>query len=80
MKHTDKLLAQYATLDKLIVDRLRSGPMFLHLVFTDDVKNECRRLAGKTGREAFRIIDARLQALRKAGVIAFDSKAGWGLK
>jgi len=73
-------MSQYATLDKLIVERLSEGPKFLHKVFTYDVKDECRRVAEATEREAFRVMDARLQALRKAGVIVFNSKTGWGLK
>lgn len=73
-------MSQYEKLDKLIVERLRQGPMFLHFLCAHEVHVECVRIADATGREAFRIIDARLQALRKAGVIVYSSKTGWAIK
>lgn len=73
-------MSQYEKLDSLIVQRLRQGPMFLHFLCAHEVHSECVRIADATGREAFRVIDARLQALRKAGLIVFNSKTGWGLK
>ena len=72
----------YQELDRRIVEaiRARKSPLY-----ESRVGNEARRLELLTGREDFRIIDGRLQALRKANVIAFktkhkdNGKVGWYL-
>lgn len=74
-------MSQYADLDKAILDRLDGGGDWpLHFLFAHEVRRECERLAKATGRESFRVMDGRLQALRKAGKIAYDTKTGWSLK
>lgn len=73
-------MSQYKKLSELIVDRLRDGPKFLHFLCAHDVREECNRLAEAEGRDAFRVMDAMLQKMRKEGVIAYSSKTGWGLK
>ncbi len=70
---------KYDNLDRLIIDSLKSGPKLLHqLPFAVD--DEAFRLEKETGRFASRIIDGRLQALRKGGFIEYDHKSGWRLK
>lgn len=72
----------YTTLDHLIVlavTRSRCTPLNAR-----DVAAEGCRIGQETGRDDMRIIDARIQALRKAGNIVWlpkakapNGKAGW---
>ena len=39
--------------------------------------DEAKRFCEKPKDETFRVVDRRLQALRKAGRIGHDSKRGW---
>lgn len=71
-------MSQYQKLDQRIMEaiRARKNPLYFHTV-----SEEATRLAEATGREDFRIIDGRLQALRKAGKIAHVSqREGWQLR
>lgn len=73
-------MSQYETMDKVILQTLE-GSTGMPLLFLNAhaVREESDRLAGVTGREAFRILDGRLQSLRKRGEISFSSKKGWAL-
>jgi hypothetical protein len=64
-------MSQYDDLDRLILVAIerRKSPLYER-----DCYAESRRLAQATGRETFRIIDGRIQALRSAGRIRFYSK------
>lgn len=71
---------QYEKLDDQIINAIneRRNPLY------DKSANvEAERIAEETGREAYRIIDVRLQALRKAGKIRHftkgesNGKGGW---
>ena len=74
-------MSQYDDLDRAITDRL--GPdcagMQLMFLFSHNVRTECDRIASKTGRDVFRVLDGRLQALRKRRVIEYSSRGGWRL-
>ncbi len=80
-------MSQYETLDKLILSRLKGEPNGMPLVFLDsgEVRREVRRIAEETGRDDFRVLDGRLQSLRKAGKIRHQTKSegngqpGWSL-
>ena len=73
-------MSQYDRLDELIVERVKAqGVVKLIPLSGGDVATEATALAADTGREDFRIIDGRLQALRKRGVLQHDSKRGWML-
>ena len=73
-------MSQYEKLDELIVERVKArGAVKLISLSGGDVAAEATALANDTGREDFRIIDGRLQALRKRGVLRHDSKRGWML-
>lgn len=65
-------MSQYRELDKRIVIAIRAqqNPLYAAIV-----SQEASRLANESGREAFRVIDGRLQALRKAGRICHLTKA-----
>lgn len=62
----------YEELDKQIIETVAERRHPLH---EKRVNEEARRIAGLTGREDFRVIDGRLQALRKAGKIRHATKA-----
>lgn len=81
----------YTKLDAAILAALRARPMVFHVLCGfSGVKNEAKALeaAHNAGlahgswcrKDAFRFIDSRLQALRKAGKIVHASqKTGWAL-
>lgn len=76
-------MTQYETLDRLIIDRL-TGNKGVSLISLGSGARaiESERIATLTGRESFRVIDARLQALKKKGLIRFSgfgSSRGWEL-
>lgn len=63
----------YQKLDALILDAVASSirsPLYNKLVY-----EEGKRIAFATGRDDMRVIDGRIQALRKAGKISFLSKS-----
>jgi hypothetical protein len=64
----------YENLDELILRRIRDGGNVVTFSsMGKDVNNEADRLAFAGGK-SFRIVDRRLQALRKKGLIRFISK------
>ena len=65
-------MSKYIELDKAIVDAIREGRSPL---YARTVAAEASQLAALCGREEFRVIDGRLQALRKAGRIRHVTKA-----
>ena len=69
----------YELLDSLILERAVEGWRSTYALMWGVVRYECERIADASGRESFRVLDARLQALRKAGKIAYTSKAGWSV-
>lgn len=75
-------MSKYATLDAMILAEIGSAPKQFAMLYRADIVHECDRLAmdepAKRGRdiEPFRILDRRLQALRKAGKIQSSTK-GW---
>lgn len=73
-------MSQYQTLDDAILQRLEAdGLLPLQRLYTGEVRDESERLATAMGREAFRVIDGRLAALRKIGSITFvrGPLGGW---
>jgi hypothetical protein len=76
-------MSEYDDLDRLILVAIerRKSPLYDPGCYV-----EARRLADATGRERFRIIDGRIQALRSAGKIKHFTKrehpggiGGWHL-
>jgi len=75
-------MSQYDELDARILAaiELRKNPLY-----ASHVSEEAKRLAQATGREDYRVVDGRLQALRRKGRIEHLSKteghgkAGWQL-
>lgn len=74
-------MKNYLHLDALILERLKRGnARFYELEHNNVINAECERLELLSGRDGFRILDGRLTALRKAGLIIPGRKIGWGLK
>ncbi|WP_186211264.1 hypothetical protein [Burkholderia gladioli] len=77
-------MSKYTKLDALILSNITQEPTTFMRLYGSDIANECERIAmGEPivrGRdpEPFRILDRRLQALRKAGKI-WSSTKGWTL-
>lgn len=79
-------MSKYAELDALILGKINSDtPTPFHKIHFDEdacgvadskVSTLCDILATKTG-EGFRVLDRRLQALRKAGKIKSVPGKGW---
>ena len=70
---------KYARIDSAILARLVLNCAQFCQLWTADRRIECDRLARETGRDSYRILDARLQALRKQGRIKFLPATGWEL-
>lgn len=72
---------KYEKLDSMIVERLRTNPGMSYEISDMKIRHECGMLVSVSARGgALRIMDRRLQALRKQGKIVFDRKVGWSLK
>ncbi len=67
----------YTPLDEMIKARIASGQNTFMLIGRGAVHHEANRLSRITGGEGFRIIDRRLQALRKKGFINYTTKNKW---
>ena len=71
-------MSQYDKLDALIVDSIKGGCHSFSSMFSGrSLFDEAMRLSNAIGRDTDRIVDGRLQALRRRGVIAHFSGRGW---
>jgi len=69
--------SKYDQLDALVLNAITMVPKKFSEIYLGKTSEECRRLALlETGKEPFRVMDRRLQALRKAGKIKSTPK-GW---
>lgn len=67
----------YTKMDALIVAAVRGGAdNFTRILQNRSVREESDRIAGLM-RDPMRIVDGRLQALRRRGALTYTSKAGW---
>ena len=62
----------YQDLDAAIVARISAGCRVFSHIDQCDVRRLCADIAKSTGRDSFRVLDGRLQALRKRGFIAME--------
>lgn len=70
-------MTKYEVLDLKIMNKIGGQPKPFSSVYVRDVAEECKKIAAEENKpEPFRILDRRLQALRKAGQIRSTSK-GW---
>ncbi|WP_155704424.1 hypothetical protein [Burkholderia cepacia] len=75
-------MSKYEKLDALIISVLANGPWQFTELQSGALWAECRRLESVTSSDDFRILDRRLQALRRAGKIRFSGAKrgrGWQL-
>ena len=76
------MTTKYAKLDGLIIERMK---MRHKATLTSFMQGLCGGEAGRiaevenTGVEPFRVLDRRLQALRKKGLISYSTTYGWQL-
>lgn len=69
----------YHTLDREIIARIQDGHATASQIEGGAAGEEALNLQRELHSPSFRIIDRRLQALRKAGKITYDRRAGWAL-
>ncbi|HBS5791009.1 TPA: hypothetical protein MAK87_002420 [Klebsiella pneumoniae] len=70
-------MTKYELLDSKIKSKIDAHPTPFSSLYVRDVAEECVSIAKDENKpEPFRILDRRLQALRKAGKIRSTSK-GW---
>ena len=72
----------YEKLDAVILDAIKNPPLRdkpLRAAFfaNGDIGRDVGRLAGLTGRNTCRVIDGRLQSLRRKGMIRYSPERGW---
>ena len=72
----------FTQLDALIVNTIKDGRSTFTAILNQSVCAEAKKLLPPARTpahppELFRVVDRRLQALRKAGRIAYDHKDGW---
>ena len=70
-------MSTYDKLDDLIVNAIKSGKSSFSDIMKTAVWDEALRISGFLGRDTDRIVDGRLQALRKRGLIRHLSFSGW---
>jgi hypothetical protein len=75
-------MSTYAYIDSLIIDAISDGRS---PIYCGKVADAAGNLGYLMGREPFRVIDGRLQALRKVGAIYYvkatiNKKGGWQIK
>ena len=74
-------MSQYEKLDALIVDAIKGGCHSFSAIFKSrGVFDEVMRVSFDVGRDTHRIVDGRLQALRRCGVIVHVTGWGWRVK
>ena len=74
-------MSQYDKLDSLIVDSIKGGcHSFSAIHNSRGVFDEALRISIAVKRDQDRVVDSRLQALRKRGVIVHFSGWGWRMK
>ena len=74
-------MSQYDKIDSLIVDAIKGGCSSFASIFSGrSLFDEAMRLSHPIGRDAQRIVDGRLQALRKRGLIVYVTGWGWRVK
>lgn len=72
----------YTEFDAAIIDSIRHGKTHMrqldqHKPLIEMAKPFCLSINGRHPQPEWRVIDRRLQALRKAGKIKHSSGAGW---
>lgn len=71
-------MTKYAKLDDAILSVIGETPISFSRIFVGDVARECLVIAEEENNpESFRVLDRRLQSLRKLGAIRNVKGKGW---
>lgn len=74
----DYVMKPFAELDALILDALNGRSItFSAMCVIPRIEDASEQAANGTKSTAWRIVDRRLQALRKAGKIVYSRNHGW---
>lgn len=74
------MTTDYSLFDNALLAHIHAGKAHFHQITSGHVMVLADKLAGKDKRgdpQGWRLIDRRLQALRKAGKLVYDRKSGW---
>lgn len=69
----------YTELDAAILSRIAQKPANFTQLQSGAVQKAADAFVTGSSKPAWRFIDARLQALRKAGKIVYSGKTGWSI-
>ena len=69
----------YTELDAAILSRIAQKPVNFTQLQSGAVQKAADALVTGSYKPAWRFIDSRLQALRKAGKIVYSGKTGWSI-
>lgn len=72
-----KQKTDYTYLDMLIQERIAAGNNTFSKIDGGEVYKQAQWLEGQVNSPAFRIIDRRLQAMRKKGLIKYTTAEKW---
>ena len=77
-------MSKYQSLDDAILARIKNRWPLVHMTHAQimampQVRDLAEAAVAGTSRPAFRAVDARLQALRKKGLIEYSTALGWRL-
>lgn len=73
-------MTDYTIFDKALTECIRRGATQFYELNSGPLLKQAMALAKpdrRGDRDGWRVIDRRLQALRKAGKLTYDRKAGW---
>jgi hypothetical protein len=72
-------MTDYSKMDDLIIEKIKSGAKNFASIDGGKVYDEAKAIAMENGGDSWRVIDRRLQALRKKGLIQYTTKEKWRL-
>lgn len=74
-------MSQYDNLDQLLMLRCATSPVTFSVLCQNPMVEREANLVAKPDRHGtrygWRVVDRRLQALRKAGLLTYSRKEGW---
>lgn len=73
----ERVMIDYTKMDQLIIEKIKDGANTFSKIDGGSVYDEAKSIEMATGGDSFRVIDRRLQALRKRGVIEYTTKEKW---
>jgi len=69
-------MSKYENLDQIILNKIGGHPAPFMNIYVRDVFDECEKLSTHK-YEGFRVLDRRLQALKRRGLIRCIRGKGW---